>query len=295
MKMAKSATEFSTLNIKVLSLPIEITTNHKSFLREFCNLTSAWVSPANGEAPAVKLGMIQKRKYKHIEKDGLTLYRIDRDYPLCPIMMDEIRWSCNEYVRDYLLLHSGAVVKNGRAILLPAPSESGKTTLTLGLMNYGYRYLTDEVTAIHHETLKVVPYQRPIYVWSWSRPLSKEVSKSYRIYRYRTHDITRSIPWSRWQYIVPQDGAVMPRDSRWKVDWIIFPRYTPKGKTVLKPLGTTQALMALMRNGWNQELFPDGGLKICIELARRARCYTLEMGNLDRACELIEDLQGHGR
>ncbi len=295
MKMAAPATELSTLNIKVLSLPIEITTNHKSFLREFCKLTSNWLSPANGETPAVRLGIIQKRKYKYLEKDGLTLYRMDRDYHLCPILMDQIRMSCYENVRDYLLFHSGAVVKNGRAILLPAPKQSGKTTLTLGLLNYGYRYVTDEVGAIQHETLEVVPYQRPIYMWNWSRPLGKEMSKSFRSYRYRADDIPRSAERGRWQYIVPQDGAVMARDSHWKVDWIIFPRYTPKGKTVLKPLGTAQAVVSLMQNGWNQELFHDGGLKICAKLARRARCYTLEMGNLDRACELIEDLQGQGR
>ena len=291
MSVMTPATALSTHNLKVLSLPIEITTNHKSFLREFCILTSAWVSTANGETPAVRFGVIQKRKYKYIEKDGLTLYRMDRDYHLCPLLMDHIRLSCYENVRDYLLFHSGAVVKNGRAILLPAPSESGKTTLTLGLMNYGYRYLTDEVGAIQRETLKAVPYQRPIYLHTWSRPLSKEVGKSYRSYRFRSDDIR----WARWQYIVPQDGAVIPRDSRWKVDWIIFPRYVSKSKTVLKPLGIAQAVVSLMQNVWNRKLFPDGGLKVCIELARRARCYTLEMGNLDRACELIEDLQGQGR
>jgi hypothetical protein len=293
VKKASPATALSTIRIKTLSLPIEITTNLKYFLREFCNLTSNWLFPANGETPAVRFGVIQKRKYKYLEKDGRTLYRIDRDYNLCPMLMDQIRMSCYENVRDYLLFHSGAVVKNGRAILLPAPKQSGKTTLTLGLMNYGYRHLTDEVSAIQHETLEVVPYQRPIYMWNWSRPLGKEVSKSFRSYRYRADEVARGAV-GRWQYIVPQDGAVMPRDSRWKVDWIIFPRYTLKGKTVLKPLSTAQAVVSLMQNGWNQELFPDGGLRVCAKLARRARCYTLEMGDLDRACELIEDLQGQG-
>ncbi len=292
MKKAVTATALSTHNIEILSLPIEITTNHKSFLREFCNLTSAWVSPANGETPAVRFGVVHKRRLTHIEKDGLTLYRLNKDYQLCPMLMDEIRWSCYENVRDYLLFHSGAVMKNGKTILLPAPKDSGKTTLTLGLMNYGYSYLTDEVAAVHHETLEVVPYQRPIYVWTWSRPLRQEVGENFRIYRYRDRDNTDS--W-RWQYIVPKDGAVMPRDSRWKVDWIIFPRYTLKGKTVLKPIGAAQAVVSLMQNGWNQKLFPDGGLRVGAKLARRARCYTLEMGDLDKACELIEGLQGQGR
>ena len=289
MSTMTQATPLSTHNIKILSLPLEITTNHKTFLREFCNLTSAWVSPANGETPAVRFGVVQKRRLTHIEKDGVTVYRLAKDYQLCPMLMNQIRMSCYENVRDYVLFHSGALVKDDMAILLPAPSGNGKTTLTLGLMNYGYRYFTDEEAAIHHKTLEVVPCQRPLYVWTWSRPLRKEVSEGFKIYRYRDRDDTDT---RRWQYLVPRDGAVMPRDKSCEVKWIIFPRYTPKGKTVLKPLGAAQAAVYLMQNCWNQTLFPDGGLKICIELALRARCYTLEMGNLDRACELIEDLQG---
>lgn len=279
-------TTLPTLNIKILSLPIEIATNHEPFLREFCDLTSALVSPANGETPVVRFGVMQKRRYTHIEKEGRTIRRLDKDYQLCPILMDEIRASCYEHVKDYLLVHAGAVVKNGRAILLPGKSESGKTTLTLGLMNHGYKHLTDEVGAIHHETTEVVPFQRPIYMWSWSRPLRQEVSKSFKTYRYRDEE------GARWQYIVPQDGAVMPVDARWKVDWIIFPRYIPRGKAVLKPLGAAEAIVALMQRCWNAQLFPDGGLKICAGLVRRAQCYTLEMGDLEEACKLIEGLVG---
>ncbi len=291
MKKAIRATELSTHNIKVLSLSIGITTNHKSLLKEFCDFTSALALPANGEPPAVRFRVMKKRKYTDIEKDGRTIYHRAEDSLLRPLLVHQIRDCCCEQVRDYLIFHSAALVKNGCAILLPGESGSGKSTLTLGLMNYGYRYLTDEVSVIHHETLEVVPYQRHIFAWTWSRPLRQEVVKDFSVYRFRHDDGTTT---KRWTYFIPQDGAIMPKDTRWRVDRIIFPRYTTKGKTELKPLAPAQAVIGLMQNGWNQKLFPDGGLKICIELAQRARCYTLEMRNLDSACELIEDLQGQG-
>ncbi|MCP4366425.1 MAG: hypothetical protein GY800_14180 [Planctomycetes bacterium] len=278
----------STINIKILSLPIEIVTNHKPFLKEFCSLTSAWASLANGEPPAVRFRVIHKRRYTYIEQDGRTVHRVDKDYQLCPMLIDEIRESCYQNVRDYLLFHAGAVAKNGRAILLPAKSESGKTTLTLGLMNHGYKYLTDEVAAVHHETSEVAPFQRPIYVWNWPRPLRKEVSKDFKIFRYREKNSSGT--W-RWQYIAPQDGTIMPKDARWKVDRIIFPRYTPGGDTVLRHIGAAQAVMALMKTSWNPFLFPDAGLRVCKELVLGASCYTLEMKDLDRACGIIEELQ----
>lgn len=277
----------TTLDIKILSLPIEITTNYRPFLKEFCDLTSAWALPGNGESPAVRFRVMHKREYTHIEKDSRTVHRLGKDYQLCPVLMDELRESCYERIRDYLLFHAGAVAKEGKTLLLPGKSGSGKTTLTLGLMNHGYGYLTDEVGAVHLKTRQVVPFQRPIYFWTWSRPLRQEVSRHFRVHRYRDND---NKEW-RWQYIVPQAMSAAPRDGRWNVDFIIFPRYTPAGKTVLRPLGTAQALVALMRNSWNARLLPDGGLSVCKGLVRGASCYTLEMGDLDTACKLIEDLQ----
>ncbi len=288
MRATSSTAEHLTINIKVLSLPIEITTNYRPLLKEFHNLTSALVSPANGESPAVRFRVIQKRKYTHIERDGRALYRTDKDFLLCQNLIEEIRASCYEHVRDYLLLHAGAVVKNGKTTILPAKSQGGKTTLTLGLMDYGYRYLTDEVSVIHRETLEVVPYQRPICVVNWSRPLRQEAAKDFRVYQYRGKN--GGGRWERWQFLVPQGGAILPRDARWKVDHIVFPSYTPEGKAELRLLSTAQAVMALMQRCWNPQLFPDGGLRICAGLARRAKCYTLEMGNLETACELIENL-----
>lgn len=282
--------ELSTLNVKILSLPIEIATNRKSILREFHDLTSAMVSPANGESPVVRFRVVQKRRYTHLEREGRTVYRLgpDEDYSLCPLLIDMIRTSCYEHVRDYILLHAASVTKNGRAILLPGKADSGKTTLTIGLMNHGYKYLTDEISAIHHETIEIAPFQRPIYASGWTRPLRQWVSKDFKVYHYREKDDTIQ----RWQCLVPQGEAVMPKGARWKIDWIIFPRYTPKGKVILKPLDPAKAVMALMQRGWNQRLFPDRGLKIYTGLVRRAQCYTLEMGDLEEACKLIEGLVG---
>lgn len=43
-----------------------------------------------------------------------------------------------------LLLHAGSVVKDKKGILLAGDDGSGKTTLTLGLVNLGFSFLSDE-------------------------------------------------------------------------------------------------------------------------------------------------------
>jgi len=46
--------------------------------------------------------------------------------------------------RDYFLIHSAAVMGNGKGVLVPALSGSGKTTLCLSLLRGGFKYLSDD-------------------------------------------------------------------------------------------------------------------------------------------------------
>ena len=49
---------------------------------------------------------------------------------------------------SYLWLHAGAVLLNGRALVLPGPSFAGKSTLVDALVGRGAHYLSDEWVAI---------------------------------------------------------------------------------------------------------------------------------------------------
>jgi hypothetical protein len=64
--------------------------------------------------------------------------------------------------RRGLFLHAGAVVWNGRAIVLPGTSRSGKTTLVAELVRAGAGYLSDELAVIRAD--RVVPYPKPLSV-----------------------------------------------------------------------------------------------------------------------------------
>lgn len=51
-------------------------------------------------------------------------------------------------------------------MVFPAPSRSGKTTLTVGLVVAGWGYLTDELAILDPSGATVSPFARP----RWSRP-----------------------------------------------------------------------------------------------------------------------------
>ena len=60
---------------------------------------------------------------------------------------------------DRLLLHAGAVERDGRVVALTGISGQGKTTLTAALVQAGYGYVTDELVAIDpvHRRRRALP------------------------------------------------------------------------------------------------------------------------------------------
>ncbi len=280
----------ATTRFEILSLPFELTTNDKKFFKEFSALNSALVSSANGKPPLVQYSVTKNTKYFCIRENDRFRLRSAHRWPLYIFVMMCVRENLYRHLKDYLFLHSGAVAKDNKAILLVGPSGSGKSTLTLGLLNYGYKYLTDEVVITSLSDLKTIPFQRPIYIYRWLPPLSPEVRENFELYRFKERYGTTVQPW---QYVVPRPGATLPKHSQFEIASIIFPRHNETQKSsYLRPISKAEATVNLIQNGWNTLTFKDKGLRICSELVKKADCYRLETGNLREACELIEGITG---
>lgn len=64
---------------------------------------------------------------------------------------------------DYVFIHAGTVAYNGRAIVIPGQSFSGKTTLVKALIGAGAVYYSDEYAVIGRDGL-LHPYAKPLSV-----------------------------------------------------------------------------------------------------------------------------------
>jgi hypothetical protein len=62
-------------------------------------------------------------------------------------------------------VHAGVVAQEGRALVLPGPSFSGKSTLVAALVRAGATYFSDEYAVLDDEGL-VHPYARPLAIRS---------------------------------------------------------------------------------------------------------------------------------
>lgn len=64
---------------------------------------------------------------------------------------------------DTIFVHAGVVAHNGRAIIVPGVSFSGKTTLVVELVRAGATYYSDEYAVLDDQGL-VHPYARPLSI-----------------------------------------------------------------------------------------------------------------------------------
>ncbi|MBL0239354.1 MAG: hypothetical protein IPQ00_02085 [Chloracidobacterium sp.] len=74
-----------------------------------------------------------------------------------------IRILVAEYTREFVFVHAGVVEWNGKAIVLPGQSFSGKTTLVAELVKLGATYFSDEY-ALFDEDGNVHPFPRPLAI-----------------------------------------------------------------------------------------------------------------------------------
>jgi hypothetical protein len=164
-------------------------------------------------------------------------------------------------------------------VLLPAPAESGKTTLTAGLVRRGLDYVTDEAVGIDPRSLAVVPYSKPLSV----DPGSWEVLADFEP---RVEESLRSLHSSQWQ-VSPESIRPGSLTGRSRPSLVVFPMYQPSSPTRLEDMSRADAVVELAQNSFN---FHDTGralLPVLAAVVAQCRCYRLVVGDLSSACEEI--------
>ncbi|HEX7140818.1 MAG TPA: hypothetical protein VF219_23395 [Vicinamibacterales bacterium] len=133
-----------------------------------------------------------------------------------------------EHARNELFVHAGVVEWNGRAILIPGRTFTGKSTLTLAFLQAGARYYSDEY-AIIDKRGRVHPFPRPISIRG---PGVRE--------REAFAPATRAIP----------------------VGWILLTAFRGGAKWRPRAITPGQAVLALLANTVSARRRPGGALRV---------------------------------
>ncbi len=169
-----------------------------------------------------------------------------------------------------LVLHAGAVVHHGIAIVLPAAMESGKTTLVTGLVRAACDYLSDELAAIPAGGTDVRAYPKAISLDPGSWPLFPELEPS-----------PTEAAWSPTQWLVTagrvRTGASGRRTA--PLGMVVFPRHRSGAETRLERLPPVDALHRLATCAFEFHDRPDEILPRLAHLAERVPSWTITVGD----------------
>ena len=187
-----------------------------------------------------------------------------------------------QVTRDFLLVHSGAAVRDGAALLLPGYPRSGKSSTTLELVRTGgFGYLSDELGAIDPVTSRAYPFERAIGVEEGALPLFPGLEPLLV-------DRTEMPVWLARRFVRPQDlGARTARPA--EVRWIVLPTRDWDGPPRLTPISSGDAVEEMARNAFNLDVYGDRGVHLLERVARTASAFRLAGGTPGERAELLAD------
>src|SRR5215210_1449652 len=106
------------------------------------------------------------------DKNSFTLSRngeelsgiesIDLDLAL-ELLETQLRLYVGTRSPEFIFFHAGVVAHRGRAIVIPASTFAGKTTLVAALVRAGAVYYSDEFAVVNRDGL-IVPFPKPLSI-----------------------------------------------------------------------------------------------------------------------------------
>jgi hypothetical protein len=180
-----------------------------------------------------------------------------------------------------LVLHAGAVSRNGVALLLPGVSGAGKTTLTYALAARNWRTLTDDLLPLHTAPgepdgeIWALPCERCGHVSSRTLELLAEVSVALEGPVAGLVGYHRPYVW----------GEAAP------VRFVIAPLYQPDAACAATPMTQAETAALLMKASFAQRRVTyHQQWQAAIRMATQTSGWQLTYGSLSDAFDLIEQL-----
>ena len=183
-------------------------------------------------------------------------------------------------VPDELVFHAGAVSDGNQAVLMPAASNHGKSTLTTALVRAGFRYLTDEA-AVLTDGLEARPFPKSIALDPGSFPLFPDLAPP------PAEGLAKAVACREWHIDPAQIGE---RAEAAPVRAVVCPHWRAGSATRLHRLSSLEALHLLLGETFE---FSQGGQPLferLVRLVATVPVYRLGYSDLDEACGVVEQL-----
>ena len=190
---------------------------------------------------------------------------------------------------DLLLFHAAVLAADDRAVLLPAVSGVGKSTLAAALVLRGLDYLSDEVAAIDPATMRLRAYPKALSL----DPASLDLLPTAPSLSAPT-GIPSAGPGGELHLPASllRPASVAPGATP---AFVVFPERAEAACSSLERLRPAEAMARLVEHSFNFVHRPEALFERVATLARETESFRLLVADVASACDRIEGLLGRGR
>ncbi len=175
---------------------------------------------------------------------------------------------------DLFFLHSAALAWQGKVCLFAAESGGGKSTTTWGLLHHDFSYLSDELSPIDLESMRVLPYPRALC-------LKQNPPSAYGLPRNAVHlGSTIRIPVGA----LPHTEVFGPTPLA--VVFLVTHRPDLSAPNV-RAIGPAEASARLYVTALNALAHSNHGLDAVVRISEHVPCFALSSAGLSATCALI--------
>lgn len=200
-----------------------------------------------------------------------------------PMLEWGLNWVISTHAHDHLVLHGAVLERGGRALILAADPGSGKSTLCAGLVNAGWRLLSDELTLIDLDCGSIRAIARPVSLKNESIDVVRAFGAHARVGAICTGTTKGAVAHLR-----PPLESVERRGESADPAWIVFPAFTRDGKLSVQAVGKAAAFMELTRHAFNYAPLSESAFEALVRVTDACDIYRMSYGGLDEVVPLLD-------